>query len=400
MILLLGYGVSNRGVSRFLDSINEKYIIRNICDITDHESYSYIIKSPGISLNNPVFNLLEGKIISDLELLDIYDKHYTIVVSGTNGKTTISSMIKKMLGDEAVLCGNIGYSIGDALVDHRDKKYFIIEASSFMLEAIDKFRADIYILSNISLAHIDHHKSLNNYINSKLKILDNMDNNDAFIYMKDNKYIKNNNIKARLISFSSLNRTAIITKIGNYIYYKEKKIINVKNKKNYEILNMMASIGCIININYDLKIALKRLKKYNGMPYRAEKENKYIINDAKSTNCEATNTLLSEYNNIHLICGGYDRGIPIYLDSNVLKKIKCVYAYGESKDVIDEYFYKRDIRIFKFDNLYEAYKEAFYNREKRDYIIYSPMYPSYDQYSSFMERGNDFHRITKELINK
>ena len=89
MILLLGYGVSNRGVSRFLDSINEKYIIRNICDITDHESYSYIIKSPGISLNNPVFNLLEGKIISDLELLNIYDKHYTIVVSGTNGKTTI-----------------------------------------------------------------------------------------------------------------------------------------------------------------------------------------------------------------------------------------------------------------------------------------------------------------------
>ena len=327
MILLLGYGVSNRGVSRFLDSINENYIIKNTSDIISPEKYSYIIKSPGISLKNPVFKLLEGKVISDLELLGMYDKHYTIVVSGTNGKTTISSMIKKMLGDEAVLCGNIGYSIADALVDYKDRKYFIVEASSFMLECIDKFKADIYILSNISMAHIDHHGSLNNYISSKLKILDNMDCNDLFIYMKENKYIKINNIKTKLMSFSTKNRTSVITKIGNYIYYMEKKIINVKNKKDYEVLDMMASIGCIINLNYNLKIALKRLKKYKVMPYRAEKESRYIINDAKSTNCEATNVLLGEYDNIHLICGGYDRGIPIYLDNSALKKIKCVYAY-------------------------------------------------------------------------
>lgn len=399
MILLLGYGVSNRGIGRFLDSINERYIIRNPSDIVSPEKYTYIVKSPGISLNDPVFELLEGKVISDLELYGIYSKNYTIVVSGTNGKTTISAMIKEMLGEEAVLCGNIGYSIGDAMVDYKNKKYFVIEASSFMLEAIDKFRPDIYVLSNISIAHTDHHGSLKNYINSKLKVLDNMDSNDSFVYLKDIKYIKNCSIKPRLISFS-MNRTALITKIGDYIYYKDKRLMNVRGRRDYDVLNMMASLGVIVNINYDLKKAIKRLKKYKGMPFRGEMENKYIINDAKSTNPDATNTLLKEYNHIHLICGGYDRGIPIFLDSDVLKKIKCVYAYGDSKDIINNYFYKRNIRVFKFDNLNDAYIGAFYNRDKRDYIIYSPMYPSYDQYNSFMERGNEFHRITKELIKK
>lgn len=399
MILLLGYGISNKGISRLLDKLHEEYIIKNTEDIISLEKYKLIVRSPGINPNNSVFKLLEGEVITDIELVYRLLHPYIILVSGSNGKTTIASMISTMLGSDAILCGNIGYSIGDAVIDYPNKKYYVVEASSFMLEGIKELKPQIYVLSNIVPCHIDYHKSFDNYISSKLKPLNNMNNNDIFIYMKENRYI-NNKFKAKAITYSLANTSASITKIGNYIYYKEKKILAIKNERSYIILNIMASLGVIISLNYDLKKAIKRLKKYSLMPYRGILENKYIINDAKSTNSEATNQLLKEYKNVYLICGGFDRGIPIYLSKESLNNIKCVFAYGESKDIIEKYFYKRNIRVFKFENLKEAYYNAYFNRINKEYIIYSPMYPSYDQYNSFMERGLEFHKLTQELINK
>ena len=92
--------------------------------------------------------------------------------------------------------------------------------------------------------------------------------------------------------------------------------------------------------------------------------------------------------------------IPIYLSKESLNNIKCVFAYGDSKDKIEAYFYSKNIRVFKFENLKEAYYNAYYNRINKEYIIYSPMYPSYDQFNSFMERGLLFHELTKELLKK
>ncbi len=400
MILLLGYGIANKGISRLLDKLHEKYIIKNSEEIINEEDYNLIIRSPGINPKDNVFNLLKGEVITDIELVYRLLHPYIILVSGSNGKTTIASMISTMLGNDAVLCGNMGYSIGDAVVDYPNKKYYVVEASSFMLLGIKELKPNIYVLSNISPCHIDYHKTLENYINSKLKPLNNMDNKDIFIYMKENKYINLNKINSKTITYSQANTSSSITKIGNNIYFKEKKILTIKNVRSYIILNIMAALGVIISLNYDLKLAIKRLKKYKLMPYRAQLENKYIINDAKSTNSEATNQLLKEYNNVYLICGGFDRGIPIYLSKESLNNIKCVFAYGDSKDKIEAYFYSKNIRVFKFENLKEAYYNAYYNRINKEYIIYSPMYPSYDQFNSFMERGLLFHELTKELLKK
>lgn len=392
-ILLLGKGVANDGCKRLLDYHKISYDYKNI-DELECFSYEYIVKSPGISLDDKIFEKLEGIIISDIELVYRLRKPFIIAVTGSNGKTTVTSMLAHVLGKKykAIACGNIGYSFSDAVVDNPDADYYIVEVSSFQLEAIKDFSPNCAIILNISPCHIDHHKSYSEYISSKLNILKNICKYDGVVFNKDISYIKSKN---NYYSYSKNDTTALIYYLNGYIYYRDKRIFKIDKKyTSFDIDNIMAVLSTLKYLN---KLYLKKyIKSFKKPKYRFEKIEKYIYNDAKSTNCASTSNALLNLKKCHLICGGYDRGIPIIMDRNALFNIIKVYAYGESKNKIKAYFDEKKIKCEAFDSLNDAAIEALLSRCRDENILYSPMCASFDQYKSYIERGKEFEKIIEE----
>ncbi|MBQ3253200.1 MAG: UDP-N-acetylmuramoyl-L-alanine--D-glutamate ligase [Acholeplasmatales bacterium] len=401
-VLLLGNGIATRGCKRLLD----KHLINNeILEIEDVKEYDYdlVVKSPGIPLDIEIFSNFKCEIISDIELGYRLVKPRIIAVTGSNGKTTVVSLLQHVLSKKykTIACGNIGYSFCDALVDYPKYDYYILECSSYQLEAIKSFNPEIFILLNISLCHIDHHKSLNNYVNAKLKTVSILGRNCVFIYNDKIPYVKADNYDCKKISFSDLKTSSSVYRLKNRVYFRNELIYKIdsnRSKMSYKCENIMAVLSVLYALN-ELKLK-KYIKEFKGVQFRLEKIDKEVYNDAKSTNCESTRVALTALNNVHLICGGYDRGIPIILDSLSISHVKHVYAYGETSKLIKDFFDEYDIPCNIFITLDEAFLSAVMNKKKRENLLYSPMFASLDQYSSYIERGMEFNELHNDYKRK
>lgn len=400
-VLLLGHGVANDGCKRLLEEEKIEYDYLEIKDVLN--TYDLIVKSPGISLFDSFFTNRKEEVISDIELAYRLRKPYIICVTGTNAKTTVSSMIYHVLKDEfkTVLCGNIGYSICDAVVDNKNTDIFVVEASSFQLESCLSFNPDVFVILNVNPHHLDHHKTLKHYVNSKLKYGISDDFNKYTIYSNDCVYLnninKNNNRK--LITFSNEKISSDIYKFNNYIYYQGEKIYRLKHKiHKYEISNYMAVLGVLISLKCNLKKCIKKLNNFKSIKYRMEKISKNIYNDAKSTNQYSTIAAISSLDNVLLICGGYDRGETLNISKDILSKIICVFAYGETKDIIKKYMDSKGVNCIIYNNLKDACLGVFPMLDKNKNLLYSPMYASYDQYKSYNERGYEFESLVKKSL--
>lgn len=403
MILLLGKGIANNGCKRLLDKYQIKYDYFNISELEKYQ-YEYIVKSPGISLSDEIFKKLNGKIISDIELGYMITHPNIIGITGSNGKTTVSSMLDYILKNKynVCLCGNIGYSFCDALVDKPGCDYYIVEMSSFQLEATYELDCVVSAILNVSMCHIDHHKSFEKYLEAKTKITSNQSFNNFVVYNLDDPYLKDIKRKtlANLVGFSYKSSIGKIYRLNEYIYYQNKIIFKIKkNELNYKhkIENYLAVLSILKCIDFNLNKACKDLKKFKDVKFRLNRIDKYIYNDAKSTNCASTMAAINSLDKIHLICGGYNRNISINLDLGALNKIKVVYAYGQTKELVFDYFNQYGIVCFKFENLNDAFRSAYIKRFNDENILYSPMFASYDQYNSYNERGEEFNSIYKKI---
>ena len=403
MILLLGKGIANNGCKRLLDKYQIKYDYLNI-DELECFSYDYIVKAPGISLRNEIFTKLSGKIISDIELGYIITHPNIIGVTGSNGKTSVVSMLGHILKQKynICVCGNIGYSFCDALVDNPMCDYYIVEMSSFQLESTYELDCVISVILNISMCHLDHHSTLNDYIVSKMKIAANQSFKNFTIYNMDNSYL--NDLKKKcmsnIIGFSYKSSISRIYVLNEYIYYQNKRIFKIKKSElayKHKIENYLAVLTVISCLDFDLKKACRLLKKFKDVKYRLNKIDDYVYNDAKSTNCGSTMAAINSLDKIHLICGGYNRGIKINLELKALNKIRYVYAYGETKNEIKDYFESYKIKCFSFNTLNDALRSAYIKRFNDEIILYSPMFASFDQYNSYEERGEEFNKIYNKI---
>lgn len=402
-ILLLGKGVANQGCKRLLEKHLIDYDYFNILELTEYD-YDYIVKSPGILLDDAVFNKLKGKVISDIELCYILEHPYIIGVTGSNGKTSVVSMLGHILSHKynVVVCGNIGYSVCDAVVDHPDADIFIVELSSFQLEAIETLDCNISVILNVSMCHLDHHHTMNEYVSAKENLALKQGFNHYTVYNMDNPYIKDlsKRILANPVGFSYRSTISRIYVLNDYIYFKNKRIFRLSKSDlacKHKIENYLAVLTVISLMDFNLKKAAKLLKTFKDIKYRLTKIDTYIYNDAKSTNCGSTIAAIYSLDKVHLICGGYNRGMKITLDVGCLSKIVCVYAYGETKTMVQEYFKNKNIECFTFATLEEALRSAYIKRDNQEVILYSPMFASFDQYNSYEQRGEEFDKIYYKL---
>ena len=365
------------------------------------DNVDYIVLAPGISLNkNKILYKFKDKIITDIDLFFLTNKNCkSIVVTGTNGKSTTCKLIEHLLKKNNLKC-YLGGNIGTPILNLKNPKngYVIIEASSFQLSHSKFISPDYAFFLNISKDHLDWHGNMHNYLSSKLKIFNLQNKNHYAIMPKPIRkiFITKNFLSKPIINDHERYCKRIKLKINND--YLSSKI----NDKN---MSFVYSFSKLIKIKEKKFISV--MKSFNGLPHRFEiflkKKSIIFINDSKATTFEATKSALTSLKNIYWILGGYPKkGDEIKVTKFKKNIIKC-YIIGNNIN-----FFKNQIKG-KLDflitrNLKNSIAQIFkdiklQNKEKKS-ILLSPSAASFDQFKNFEKRGNEFKRLCKKYARK
>lgn len=405
-ILVLGKGVSNDGVVLLLKEEQIEYDYRDIDDSfsTDYEE---VIKAPGIPPDHPKLQpIIEKKIpiLTDIELAMMLRPHFYIGVSGSNGKTTMVSLLKEILSLKynAIACGNIGYSVCKAVVEHPSAEIFIVELSSFQLEYA-KIDLDISVLLPLHPCHLDHHGSFKNYIKSKSNICINQSPSHYFVFPYEDVYIRKfvSDCNAVHRTYSFEHPLAHLFLKNNRIFCDGRPFLKVKDdllSRKAFCLDLLACIEVCRILKIPKRTIRKGLDSFHEQKYRFTRMSDDIYNDAKSTNPYATIEALRSLFDCFLICGGYDRKENLECLTEVLPSIKQVFAYGASKEKIYEFMKAHQKECQMFTTVDEAFANALKKR-KNEPILYSPMFASYDQFHNYIERGRHFDELVNSYLS-
>lgn len=405
-ILVLGKGIANDGVVMLLQQEQVAYDYLNINEVKE-DTYSYVVKAPGIPYHNLLIQEFQRKgirVITDIEVAVILCSKFFIGVTGSNGKTTTVSLIAHILSAryEAVACGNIGYSVCRAVVEHPNAEIFVVELSSFQLEHA-KIDLNISVLLNVSPCHLDHHESFKEYIQSKANICIHQSNRHYVVYNHEDTHVRAivRDSMAQKKSFSPRFALANCTIRNDHIYYEDHKIMRIpiqyKDKEHF-ISDVMAAVSaCSLVHKIKPKIIKKGVLTYKEMQYRLTKMNDFVYNDAKSTNPYSTIAAIKCLDSIYLICGGYDRKENLDSLNHYLYKLRKVYAYGQTKDKIYNYMTRHGMDCEVYDTVEEAFQKAVKDR-KNENILYSPMFASFDQFENYIARGNYFNQLIGKYL--
>jgi len=379
-----------------------------------------IIKSPGVPQKIELLNNARQQnipIISEIEFASLYTNSKIIAVTGTNGKTTTSSMIFHILSEAGVsvdLVGNIGRSFSQSVVENPVDNY-VVEVSSFQLEDIIQFKPDVSIILNLNKDHLNRYdNNFQKYIDTKLKIQMNQSESDVFIYFSKDKNITDylENIKPQKYPFADLK--PLHTRYGGWIE-KDKIIINTTKKKfnmtihnlalqgTHNIYNSMAASIAATSIGIKDSVIKKALANFKGVEHRLEFVAKVsgvnFINDSKATNCNAVYYALDSINTpIIWICGGVDKGNNYApLKRFVAEKVKSIVYLGGTPKKIESAF-KSTVQDFTVVNtMKEAVRYAHINANVGDTVLLSPACASFDLFANYEERGHAFKSSVLEI---
>ena len=377
----------------------EKKLFSKYLDLSN-----YIIVSPGISLKNAKLKkkLLENrhKIITDLDLFYLMNPHIkSIVVTGTNGKSTTCKILEHMLKKNKInvkLGGNIGKPILD--LNLKNNPLVIIEASSYQLAYSKFIKPDYAIIINISIDHLDWHGSFENYINSKLKIFSNQETehfallNSKLLEKKFNK----NRYQGKL-KFVNINKyKKIQSKIkNNYL----------NSRVNTENMSYVYELSKILKINE--KSFIKSLKSFKGLDHRHEifykKNNKIFVNDSKATSFEASKFALKSNSNIYWIVGGKPKVGDKFLLGEFKKNITKAYIIGNYTKYFKKFLKNKvNFKISRTLNsaVISIFKDIKNSKKNKITILLSPASASFDQFRNFEHRGNKFKKIVRSYAKR
>ncbi|OUX38528.1 MAG: UDP-N-acetylmuramoyl-L-alanine--D-glutamate ligase [Candidatus Pelagibacter sp. TMED273] len=416
--LIYGLGSSGKGVIKYLKKIKVKnYFLwddnseirkKNLVNIKEDlkkiiRKVDYIILSPGVSFKKAKYKqdliYFKKKIITDIDLLYLSNKKFnSIVVTGTNGKSTTSKMIYHLLKKnkfKVKLGGNIGTSILTLGVKNND--FIVIEASSFQLAYSKYIKPDYALILNITNDHLDWHGSKKNYVNSKFKIFKLQNKkNFAILNKKFIHFFKKRNYSSKLI-------------IPRENEYKKVKF-RIKNDYlrlniNYENMIFVFTLSKLLGIN--TKSFINTMSSFKGLSHRyekfLEKDNITFINDSKATSLQSSKLALSNNKNIFWILGGLpkekDKINLNYLKKNIIKS----YIIGKNKKFFKKILKDKVNFTTSYnlkDSIIKAIKDIKIFKRSNNIILLSPGAASFDQFKNFEERGDTFKRLSKIYAKK
>ena len=378
-----------------------------------------IIKSPGIPDTAPIVSKAIARgihIISEIEFAGRYTTSKMICITGSNGKTTTTSLIYhifKNAGYDAGLAGNIGRSLALQVAED-PHAYYIIELSSFQLDNMYDFRANIAILLNITPDHLDRYDNcMQNYVDSKMRIIRNQTEEDSFIYWNDDPIIKRElqkyDIKAIQYPFSELKEKGSIGYIEEGMYHLEKPTpFNMEQEAlsltgRHNIYNSLAA-GLASNIAGVSKESIRKsLSDFPGVEHRLERVTTVggvrYVNDSKATNVDACwYALESMTTPTVLIIGGKDKGNDYNaIKELVMQKCRALVYLGADNTKLHNFFDNLGIPVRDTHSMADCVAACYELAQPGDTVLLSPCCASFDLFKNLEDRGEQFKTLVRNL---
>ncbi len=377
----------------------------------------FIITSPGVPSNSIVLmNAYKKgiKVISEVEFASWFCKGKIISITGTNGKTTTTSLCEHVLnkcGAKTYAAGNIGLAFSEIVLDVKEDEFVALETSSFQLDHIENFKPYISTILNITPDHLDRYdNNFQNYINSKLNVFKNQNENDFLILNLDDekspKEISNQKVNGFYFSLKNDVANGVHLEENKIIYKRDNNIeftcltTDLSLKGEHNVANSMAviSIGKILNLDNE-KIK-SGLKTFPGVEHRLEFVREIdgvtFINDSKATNVDSVWYALRSFDQpLFLILGGKDKGNDYnQIKDLVVEKVQKIYAIGSSADKVFNFFHQL-VKVEVKETLEDCVKTANNEARENDIVLLSPACASFDMFNSYEHRG----KVFKEAVN-
>jgi len=379
----------------------------------------FVVKSPGIPDSSQVIKSYKKNninVISEIEFASRHTDSEIIAITGSNGKTTTTLLTHQILNDEGLnvtIGGNIGTSFSSLLISN-DYNYLVLEVSSFQLDGIVEFKPHIAVITNLSPDHLDRYKNYEDYIKSKFRIVMNQNSNDYLIYDGDdstiNSYINKNNIKSKLIPFSTerkIEEGAYYNNQSINISINKKKLVmpteNFSIKGKHNIKNAMAAATVAHLLKIRKQTIRKSLEHFQSVEHRLENVltiNKVnYINDSKATNVNATYYALDTMEAPTIwIVGGIDKGNKYEdLFPLVHKKVKAIICLGKNNFKLVENFENIVEYIVETTSMEEAVSTAYKIAKPGYNVLLSPACASFDLFDDYKDRGRQFKAFVRKL---
>ena len=412
---ILIYGLGKSGISsfKFLRNKADIYLFDDLKNTHPKQisklkllkiKFDIIIISPGINIFNcklsKFLKLNKKKIYTDLDVFFTFYKNKCITITGTNGKSTTAKILYEVLKDQKKdvrLIGNIG---NPPLNEKKISKntIFVIEASSYQLDYSQLFSSKYSIILNIKPDHLERHKTLQNYVDAKFKLLDSQ-SKSCLAFVKSDDVLISRKLKTKKFNCK-------IVKVNTKKNYND--FLEIKNKyflteSNRENLSFIIELAKKLKLkNYLLQ---KTIKNFKGLKYRQQiilqKKNLTIINDSKSTSFSSSVGMFKKASNILWLLGGiYKKGDKLELKKKDLSNVTA-FIYGENKNFFNKQL-RSKVKFKNYKNLQDAVKNVFSiikkKRSVKYTILFSPCAASFDRFKNFEERGLYFNRLVKRFM--
>ena len=408
----------NEKIKKSIEILNSLDILYEIGGHTSRVfECELMIVSPGVPLDSEIIKTARDKkikMISELDLASSVCKGNIIAITGTNGKTTTTSLcghVFNVCGAKTYTAGNIGLAFSEIAYDVKENEYVVVEVSSFQLDLIDKFKPKVAAILNITPDHLNrYHNNYQSYINSKMKIFQNQDEKDYLIINRDNEVLINSLTTHRSTDYYF----SLSEKSKNGCFLTGDQIVFIKNDKEefrcslsdinlcgeHNHANAMAVIIAAKIFGFDNKKIIEGLKSFQGVEHRLEFVREIngvkYINDSKATNVDSVWYALRSFDQpIYLILGGQDKGNDYnQIKDLVLSKVIKIYAIGSSADKVFNFFHQ-DVKVEIKQTIDDVITAVNSEARENEIVLLSPACASFDMFNDYEHRG----KVFKEAVN-
>lgn len=427
-VLVLGLGKSGYETAKLLYRLGAQVTINDGKDVSQTEQYreltemgitiigghhplsllentTLIVKNPGIPYTLPLIEqaqTLNIPIITEIELAYEITESSIIGITGTNGKTTVTSLIGDMFKSHqhaGLLCGNIGFVASKVAQNAGAHDTLVMELSSFQLMGIQEFRPHIALITNIYSAHLDYHGNQQNYTDAKMQIIKNQTSEDYLIFNdKQRTLLQKYDIKSKVVYFSTDEKVEGAYIDQNKVYFYDEFIIDVEDivlPGIHNLENVLASIAAAKLAGIDNIHICDTLKTFEGIKHRlqfvTETDGVKYYNDSKATNTLATSFALDSFQHpIHWLAGGLDRGNGFEELDTHIHHVKRMYIFGETTEKLTAFAAQHHIPCTICKDVTDAVIKTASYVEQGEVVLLSPACASWDQYPTYEVRGEHF----------
>lgn len=382
-----------------------------------------IIKSPGIPDKTEIVKKVKNTgipVVDEIEFASRFIKGKIIAITGTNGKTTTTLLtyhLMKSAGLKVTLAGNIGVSMARQVAEGLEYDWYILEVSSFQLDGTKAFKPEIAVMLNITPDHLDRYEyTMQNYVDSKFRLVQNMDARQHFIFCGDDSTIQKELVKRTIapmqvrVSLKSMPPSPVYFD-GAKMDYQLTETFGIRQSETtlkgpHNLINTMAAVSAVYLAGVSVEAIRAGLKTFKNAPHRLESvatiKGVEFVNDSKATNVDSVVYALGSYENpLVWIAGGVDKGNDYsIIKDEVKKRVKVLICLGKDNEKLKKSFGDVVKDVLETQNVKDCVHKAFTVAAPGDVVLLSPACASFDLFRNYEDRGDQFRSATLELKNE